>query len=116
MNKIEHIANRANQLSGSMSHGQACFAACIEMGVEKSEVPATASIVSAILTNREINFKGQSETAEQKAAQQQEMLKSRASTKANFELPGKANRDARAVRVTELLNTPAWVNAQLERK
>jgi len=55
---IEQIADRANQLSGSMSHGQACHAACIEMGVEKSEVPATASIVSTVLTNREISFSG----------------------------------------------------------
>lgn len=28
------------------------------MGVEESEVPATASIVSAVLTNREINVSG----------------------------------------------------------
>lgn len=55
---IEQIADRANQLSGSMSHGQACFAACREMGVEESEVPATAGIVSAGLINREINFSG----------------------------------------------------------
>jgi hypothetical protein len=55
---IEQIADRANQLSGSMSHGQACHAACREMGVEESEVPSTASIVSAELTNREINFSG----------------------------------------------------------
>lgn len=55
---IEQIADRANQLSGSMSHGQACHAACREMGVEESEVPATASIVSAVLTNREINVSG----------------------------------------------------------
>lgn len=55
---IEQIADRANQLSGSMSHSQACHFACIEMGVEKSEVPATASIVSTVLTNREISFSG----------------------------------------------------------
>ena len=36
---IDQIADRANQLTGSMSHGQACFAACREMGIEESELP-----------------------------------------------------------------------------
>lgn len=56
--KIENVVARANQLSGLMSHGQACYAACREMGVEEAEVPAVASIVSTELTNREMNFSG----------------------------------------------------------
>ena len=52
---IEQIADRANQLSGLMSHGEACWAACREMGVEECEVPVTANIVSTVLTNRELN-------------------------------------------------------------
>jgi hypothetical protein len=51
---IEQIARRANELSGSMSHGQACYAACRELGVEEDEVASTASIVSAEITNAEI--------------------------------------------------------------
>jgi hypothetical protein len=62
---IEQIAERANQLSGSMSHGNACYAACREMGVEESEVPAVASIVSTELTNREMNPR--CETPEEKS-------------------------------------------------
>lgn len=62
---IEQIVDRANQLSGLMSHGNACFAACREMGVEKSEVPVTASIVSTVLTHREMNPR--STTPEEKA-------------------------------------------------
>ena len=53
---VEQIADRANQLTGSMSHGQACFAPCREMGHEEYEVAAVASIVSTTLTNRELNF------------------------------------------------------------
>lgn len=60
---IEQIADRANQLSGSMSHGQACYAACREMGVEESEVVLTSSIVSTVLTNREINVGGPARVA-----------------------------------------------------
>lgn len=41
-----------------MSHGQACYSACRELGVEESEVPTVASIVSTELTNREINIGG----------------------------------------------------------
>lgn len=61
---IEQITDRANQLSGSMSHGQACYAACREMGVEESEVPTVASIVSTELTFREMNPRAT--TAEEK--------------------------------------------------
>lgn len=55
---ISKITDRAIQLSVSMSHGQACYAACREMGIKESEIPALASIVSTELTNREINFSG----------------------------------------------------------
>lgn len=41
-----------------MSHGNACYAACREMGVEECEVPSVASIVSTELTNREMNVSG----------------------------------------------------------
>ena len=44
----ENIARRALQLTGSMSHGQACFAACREAGIDESEVAAIASIVSTL--------------------------------------------------------------------
>lgn len=53
---IEQISNRAEQLTASMSHGQACFAACRELAVSEDEVASTASIVSAVLTNREMNI------------------------------------------------------------
>jgi hypothetical protein len=52
---IDQIANRANELSGSMSHGNACFAACKEFEVEPSELSSTAAIVSTVLTNRDLN-------------------------------------------------------------
>lgn len=55
---IEQIANRANQLSGSMSHGQACHTACLEFGYEGSESATLAIIVSTVLTNLEINYRG----------------------------------------------------------
>lgn len=70
---IEQIADRANPLSGSMSHAQACYAACREMGVEESEVPSVASIVSTTLTNREINVSGPA-----RIQSDREMLKLRA--------------------------------------
>lgn len=38
-----------------MSHGWACYAACLEAGVPEDEVPVTAEVVSAMLTNREMN-------------------------------------------------------------
>ena len=51
---IKQIVNRAKELAGSMSHGEACFAACREMGVEESQVAAVASIVSSEITNGEL--------------------------------------------------------------
>ena len=51
---IAEIVKRANELAGSMSHGQACFLACQEMGIEASEVAAIASVVSADITNAEL--------------------------------------------------------------
>ena len=51
---IAEIVKRANELSGSMSHGQACFLACQEMGIEASEVAAVASVVSTDITNAEL--------------------------------------------------------------
>ena len=51
---LEQIANRARQLAVSMSHGDACFAACREMGIEASEVSVVASIVSSEITNGEL--------------------------------------------------------------
>ena len=65
---IEQIADRANQLSGSMSRGNACYAACLEMGVEESEVPVTASIVSTELTNREMNPRATTAVEKEKTA------------------------------------------------
>ena len=51
---LEQIANRARQFAVSMSHGDACFAACREMGIEASEVSVVASIVSSEITNGEL--------------------------------------------------------------
>ena len=51
---IEQIVSRAKELAGSMSHGEACFAACREMGVEESELAAIAGIVSSEITNAEL--------------------------------------------------------------
>ncbi len=51
-----------------MGHGYACYAACREMGVEESEVPMTASIVSTELTNREMNPRVPTAVEKEKAA------------------------------------------------
>lgn len=45
-------------------------------------------------------------------AQIWEFISGAAAMRANHELPGKANREARKVRVEELLNTSAWTAAQ----
>ncbi len=63
---IEQIADRANQLSGAMSHGQACQSACREMGIADSDLKATASIVSTELTNRSISVPRRESTEEEK--------------------------------------------------
>ena len=120
---IEQIADRANELSLSMGHGYACFTACREAGVPESEVSFTASIVSMAITQREIN---RPETDAQAAARiarakedqkeaRENAVRHAAQTRASFEFPGGDNRDARATRVSELLNTPAWVEAQVKR-
>lgn len=53
--QLDQIVARADQLALVMSHGHACYAACRELGVPEEDVPATASIVSAELLNRELN-------------------------------------------------------------
>lgn len=104
--EIEIIADRAAELAATLSHGQACFLACREAGIPEAEVPSTASIVSAMLTNREINPPRRSLTpAEIESIHQARLVgwvHGEAHLLANRELPGKANRSARARRVEEL--------------
>ncbi len=53
---IDKIADRANQLTATMSHGLACYHACLEFDVPADEINSTAAIVSGILTRREIEL------------------------------------------------------------
>lgn len=54
--KIESIVKRSVELEGSMSRGNAVYAACREVGVAESEIAGVASVVSAELTNSEMRF------------------------------------------------------------
>lgn len=48
---LKNIALRAAQLEGLLTHGQACFAACREAGIQEQDIPVAASVVSTMLTN-----------------------------------------------------------------
>jgi hypothetical protein len=120
---IEQIANRANELSGSMSHGQACYAACQEFEIVESELASTASIVSTVLTNREISRDRTPETAAEKTAREKRIAEKAATNRASAlrhfafarassERPG-CGRNELERRVAELLAAPAWVAAMI---
>ena len=52
---LEAIAARAVQLEGSISHGRACVAACVEYEVPRADLGNVASVISAIVNDWAIN-------------------------------------------------------------
>ena len=118
---MERIADRANELTGSVSHGHACYMACREAGIPEAEVPSTASIVSAMLINRELNPHESEESRLAYVARKQAQAQAGfdghcrdfASYLINEELPGKENRGARGEKVAAMCADASYRTRQL---